>query len=358
MTRYLNLTDIKMLNVDINTSCNSACPGCARQIDNLYKNVNVPFNMHMKLDVWKKIIDEIGHQLKQIVFCGNYGDAGATTELPAFIDYAASANSNVHIIVISNMGINSTGFWTDVATIRPNNVLIQCSIDGLEDTNHIYRRFVKWNKVWENVNAVIDAGANAEWKFIEFQWNSHQIETARELSKTAGFKRFIVTPNNDLRKSDDFWNAYNNNRQVWNDATHWRDTHVPKLDYRTLDPHKSRRKIIEQLTPIDSIDCYTKKESSIHVDWYGHVWPCCWYGGIQYSPSPDYLSANSLYTPDLSTGWNNVSMHTLAEILDHRFFKSDLIDSLTTSPNICCYELCGKCNNKYNIINTIGKMEM
>jgi len=356
MNRYLTVNDIEMLNVDINSSCNAACPGCARQIDNLFKNQTVPFNKHMSFDVWKKIINELGNRLKQITFCGNYGDAGATKELPDFIDYAASVNPDAKIIVVSNMGINSIDFWKKVATIRPNNVLIQCSIDGLSDTNHIYRRFVKWNKVWENVNTVIKAGANAEWKFIEFSWNKHQIEAARAISNMVGFKSFIVTPNNDLRSSDKFWNAYNNHKTEWDNVAHWRDTVITKLDYQTLDPVTSRNTIIDRLAKIDSIDCYTKNERSIHIDWNGHIWPCCWYGGLQYSPSPEYLSANILYTPDINTGWNDINQHTLAEILEHDFYKSNLMNSLTSSPNVCCYELCGKCNNKYNIINTIGKM--
>ena len=67
MTQYLDITEIQNLNIDINTSCNAACPGCARQYGGLYKNKLVPQNQHMQLSTWKKIIDEIGSQLQIIV---------------------------------------------------------------------------------------------------------------------------------------------------------------------------------------------------------------------------------------------------------------------------------------------------
>jgi len=357
MTSYLNVEEVKTLTIDINSSCNAACPGCARQQHGIHKNTLVPNNKHMSIVAWKKIIDEIGSQLHGIVFCGNYGDAGATKELPDFIDYAVNKNPNVFIIVTSNMGINSRDFWKRVVTIRPHNVLLQCSIDGLQDTNHIYRRFVKWEKVWENTIAAIEAGAMAEWKYIEFPWNSHQIETARELSKTVGFKNFIVTPNNNTKGNAIFLDLYNNNKSVWDDVKHWQNTptYVQNLD--TTDPMLVRQRIIEQLPFADHIECFTKKESSLHIDWNGHVWPCCWYGGLQYHSSAEYVKIKNMYIEDVSTGWNDINQRSLLDILDHKFFKTDLMDSLTNNPNVCCYESCGKCNNKYNVINTIGKMD-
>lgn len=356
MNSYLDYNEVRVLNVDINSSCNAACQGCARQISHLYKNPFVEFNKHMSFDTWKKIIDEIGTQLTNIIFCGNYGDAGATKDLPKFIEYAVNVQPSVFIIVTSNMGINSTEFWKNVVTVCPNNLLLQCSIDGLADTNHIYRRFVRWEKVLENVTAALTNGANAEWKFIEFPWNVHQINDAKNLSKHLGFKNFVVLPNNNPIGNEKFNRIYNAHIDVWNDVTHWKDTVLDFPSLEDVDAEECRSKILSFLPNVDYIDCYTKKEKSIHIDWNGHVWPCCWYGGIQYYPSVEHRKVNSLYTPDLSTNWNNVNVHSLKTILDHSFYKNDLMASLNNTPNVCCYEMCGKCNNKYNVINTVVKL--
>ena len=63
-------------------------------------------------------------------------------------------------------------------------------IDGLEDTNHIYRVGAKWEKIINNAKAFIDAGGIASWQFIEFEHNKHQIEEAKQLAKELGFKEF------------------------------------------------------------------------------------------------------------------------------------------------------------------------
>ena len=65
-------------------------------------------------------------------------------------------------------------------------------IDGLEDTNHIYRRGVKWERLQDNFREYIKAGGDAGWQFIVFPWNEHQIEEARQRSLDEGFATFSL----------------------------------------------------------------------------------------------------------------------------------------------------------------------
>ena len=69
---------------------------------------------------------------------------------------------------------------------------VHFGIDGLEDTNHLYRVNVKWKKVMENVKAFVENGGNAIWDYIVFRHNEHQVEQAREFSNKIGFKKFLV----------------------------------------------------------------------------------------------------------------------------------------------------------------------
>ena len=66
------------------------------------------------------------------------------------------------------------------------------SIDGLEDTNHLYRRNVQWHKVMENAKSFIDAGGLARWRMIVFEHNAHQLKDAEQLSKAMGFGKFDI----------------------------------------------------------------------------------------------------------------------------------------------------------------------
>ena len=50
------------------------------------------------------------------------------------------------------------------------------SVDGLEDTNHIYRRGVKWEKLFANMKAYSETGAMGIWEFLIFDHNKHQVE--------------------------------------------------------------------------------------------------------------------------------------------------------------------------------------
>ena len=66
------------------------------------------------------------------------------------------------------------------------------AIDGLEDTNHLYRRNVRWSKLMENIKAFTDAGGEATWAMLIFKHNESQIENCRSLSCTLGFRSFGI----------------------------------------------------------------------------------------------------------------------------------------------------------------------
>ena len=69
-------------------------------------------------------------------------------------------------------------------------VAINFAIDGLKDTNHIYRVKTDFDRIIDNAEAFIKAGGNAHWIMIIFDHNQHQIDEANELSKKVGFRSF------------------------------------------------------------------------------------------------------------------------------------------------------------------------
>lgn len=353
--RYLLKHEITSLNIDVNSVCNAACVGCARSRGSGKKNIVFDEGKHLSLNTWKKIIDEIGQQLQVITFCGNYGDAGATYYLPEIVDYALANNSKLHIVIVSNMGINSTDFWTRLGNFSSKNLEFQCSIDGLEDTNHIYRRFVRWEKVIKNAKALIATGANVDWKWIRFFWNEHQIEEAKQLANEMGFRSIIFTPNNDPTKENYYYSIYEQYKNVWMDTKSYHDNGTYTEQVITNTPDEDYTTMMNLMPAFDSIDCYTKDEKSIHIDWNGDVYPCCWYGGAVYNNDQRLRNAHATVFPSMSTKWNSVQHYTIEEILETDFFKNKLMDSLNKKPSPVCALSCGKCNDKWNVINTIGK---
>jgi hypothetical protein len=67
---------------------------------------------------------------------------------------------------------------------------VDFNIDGLEDTNHLYRKNTEFVKIIKNAKAYIDAGGRAVWNYIVFEHNQHQIKQAQELSDSLGFQEF------------------------------------------------------------------------------------------------------------------------------------------------------------------------
>ena len=93
----------------------------------------------------------------------------------------------------SNVTTNgSCGRVDTYSNLARLGVQMTFSIDGLEDTNHIYRQDVVWSKVMERAKAFINAGGIAHWKFVVFKHNVHQIQSADRLSKKMGFASFEV----------------------------------------------------------------------------------------------------------------------------------------------------------------------
>jgi sulfatase maturation enzyme AslB (radical SAM superfamily) len=60
-----------------------------------------------------------------------------------------------------------------------NSRCITFSIDGLEDTNKIYRINSEWESIMNGFNTIKKYGIKTVWKFIVFRHNQHQIEEAK-----------------------------------------------------------------------------------------------------------------------------------------------------------------------------------
>ena len=84
---------------------------------------------------------------------------------------------------MTNGSARTADWWKRLASIIGLNGRVTFSIDGLEDTNHLYRIGANWNKVIKNVSTYIENGGRARWDYLIFDWNWHQITEAAEIAK-------------------------------------------------------------------------------------------------------------------------------------------------------------------------------
>jgi hypothetical protein len=123
---------------------------------------------------------------------------------PDFLDILRDfrrKRKDVWLYIHSNGGMHNAEWWAELAHIIGPWGQIDFGIDGLADTNHLYRKNVKWSQLIDNVTSYIQNGGRAQWNFIIFKHNQHQIEETRQLSQQLGFRSFLP------RKTGRFFNA-------------------------------------------------------------------------------------------------------------------------------------------------------
>jgi MoaA/NifB/PqqE/SkfB family radical SAM enzyme len=176
--------------------CNSACPMCPRY-DSQGFEIGTLENAEWTLESFKKSWPvKFISDLKKILACGNYGDPCACKEFVDIYEYVREINPGIGLACNTNGSLRNPVWWARLGAVmrEDQNSGNYCtfSLDGLEDTNHLYRRNTVWKKIMENAKAFIDAGGIAHWDFIVFEHNEHQVDEARQLAKDMGFKNFNV----------------------------------------------------------------------------------------------------------------------------------------------------------------------
>ena len=129
--------------------------------------------------------------LQRVVFCGNIDDPSMHPQMIDMVKHWLGINDQLHVIIFTN-GSTRTARWFQelgrLSTDSGKRVTVIFAIDGLEDTNHIYRQGSDWHKLQKNWRAYIASGGWAVWQFVVFKHNEHQIDTVRALHKAEGFR--------------------------------------------------------------------------------------------------------------------------------------------------------------------------
>jgi len=151
-------------------------------------------------------------------------------------------------------------------------------LDGLEDTNALYRRNTNWDLIMRNAKAYIEAGGVAHWNFIVFKHNEHQVDEARALAKEMGFKHFNVKLTGRFKTNQSFPVIVEGDHLYdLEPAEEERYKRPPSPNNRTIRIGADTKQAINTVTPnAPNIRCIAQDEASIYVSAQGLVYPCCW----------------------------------------------------------------------------------
>lgn len=325
----LDYNDIQRVHIEISDICNAACPMCGRFQGGgkqMFPHLN---NVSMSLQKFKQVFDaDFIRQIKEWMFCGVYGDPCTAIELPDIISYIVSINKDVKIGVETNGGLRNVTWWVTLSKLlNSKNCYVKFSVDGLEDTNHIYRRNVNWQALIKNIKTFVDNGGHAKWQFIRFKHNQHQVEQTQALAKELGVHTFIVKDTNRFRRKveDEYKFPV---KELGNDEpSYWLyppDDFIPK-------PATKR--------DLDScvIECKIQKIKEVFVTPTGEVFPCC------------FIFSDTKEQPQRYAGLDLTTLqateeNTIKDIVSNKIFKhieSSWIKSIDNGRNVKCAEICG-----------------
>ena len=179
------------IEIELTTVCSLGCPGCPR---NYQKHLKGQWNTgHMLLDHVKWIAKNT--DFKTYLFVGCYGDPLYHPDILQILDFYAWLGKRVHLETNGSFGKKE--LWDVINTdLDIHKMTWTFSVDGLEDTNHIYRKHSKWTNIEYAMSKILsmpkDRRPKTIWKWIEFPYNAHQTKTAKELAMEIGFDRFEV----------------------------------------------------------------------------------------------------------------------------------------------------------------------
>lgn len=280
---------IRHVHLEPTTRCNASCPMCARNT----RGVTAPgLKMtELGLEQVRRIFPEAFlAQITGFDLCGAYGDPALAAELSEIVAYVRAASPACTITVYSNGGVQTQAWWQRLAGALGSPARVVFAIDGIGETNAIYRRGVKFDKVIENASAFIAAGGVARWEFLAFRHNEEEVEQARELSKELGFEQFSVKKTDRfLQPMYEYVPEYEGGNQDLErfpvfDAkgvlvSHLEPPRKAELVNRTT---FHRRELIERFGTLEAlfaatpINCRVLSTQSVFVSAQGLAFPCCW----------------------------------------------------------------------------------
>jgi MoaA/NifB/PqqE/SkfB family radical SAM enzyme len=334
-------TDLKQIHLEITNNCQASCPMCSRNHHGGLENPLIKIQ-DWTLNDFKHIINqEVLDQIENLYFCGNFGDPLLNNDLVDMCQYTTD-NSNVSIRIHTNGSLRSTVWWERLAKALPDNHLVIFGIDGLRDTHSRYRIGTDYDKIIKNAQAFISAGGRAEWAYIVFEHNQHQINEAKTIAADIGFEKF--TTKNSSRFVGDM------NFEVYDNAGNTVDILKPPTNTVIKFLDKTIIKNYKEIVKNTEIDCHVLKTKEVYIDAFRNLMPCCFLAStpfnystvdsVAYNVRQDALHQYNELLSDLGTV--NTLEKSVKDIIDSQEYQSVWAKYWTDKKLITCVKTCGK----------------
>lgn len=321
--------------IELTDKCNARCPMCARtnHLDHCRPNRDVVKNVELGLADFKaQFTPEFCAKTEKVIFGGAYGDPLAATELLEIVEHLT--DHGVGVAIATNGSLRKPEWWARMgrAMARTASVL-ELHIDGLEDTTHLYRIGTDYAKIIENAQAFIATGARAEWHFILFGHNEHQVEEAHARSKALGFSGFTLIDSIrfgpkgvfEFQKPDGSTGSYTEPKRRSRDFELALDgSLIVTEDEGAAVPKRGA-----------GVDCKSARRNSPYISAHGQVSACCWMTGS--AEETGFLAGHGLAAERF-----NIRNRPLGEIMADEPFASLYAAAWEADALSTCQIKCGR----------------
>jgi len=337
---------------EITTACNAACPQCPRNYYGGKTWKTLPIIQNSLAWAKEHLPAHFIQHLRRIDFCGTYGDPILNNELTNIVRWLLEVNPDLEISIKTNGSLRETEWWTELAHAIGKNGSVFFGIDGLADTNHLYRKKTDFNKIIENATAFIQAGGLAHWSYIVFRHNEHQVDEARQLSEQLGFVGFNVKLTSRF---------FNKNHEMVDSITVHNDRNQP--DYQLEIPTRPEYvndaygKInVVNANPV--IKCKCLERTRIYLSAEGLVFPCGWLHdrlyGYEAEQHSDHERLTHLFEVAGGKHLADVNHTPIDDIINGPWFNT--IMNSWTDPTVRLTRCEIMCGNPVDLINNQNKL--
>jgi MoaA/NifB/PqqE/SkfB family radical SAM enzyme len=171
------------LQIETTTRCTLRCPACSRTIFANQMNRPVP---HYDVDpvlVHKFLDCPQGREVKTLSLCGDYGDS---IYYPRLFEFVELFKPDKQIVLTTNGSYQTENFWNELAARLNSQDEIRFSIDGLEDTNHLYRVNSDWASIMRGLDIMVRAGMQVVWDLNIFSFNYNRLAEIKQFAESRG----------------------------------------------------------------------------------------------------------------------------------------------------------------------------
>lgn len=171
------------LHIETTNRCVLACPGCPRTTwKDLLKSPVAKTDLDV--DLLERFLDcDGGRKINRFYLCGDYGDSIYYPDLLKLIE---RFRDKVSFEIVTNGSRQTEKFWNNLSSLLTDKDRVTFSIDGLADTNHLYRINSDWPSIERGIDIIARSSAQMHWKTIVFNFNVEQLEKIKSFANAKG----------------------------------------------------------------------------------------------------------------------------------------------------------------------------